>query len=136
VRFIFRLSLCAALTLGLSSTALAMTTTGPVRVAACVVYSRQTGTGGVQMLTPGIDLTNGVQVVLVNDSNKTTKSITVTGHYHGRSVTDSADVALKPGASVSIRRSYYPPSTYVDADAQCKVDKVTFADGTTWMGTP
>lgn len=136
MRRIFYVPICAALMLGFSSTALALTTTGPVRVASCVVYSRQTGNGGVQVLTPGVDLTNGVQVVLVNDSNKTTKSITVTGRYHGRTVTDSADVALKPGASVSIRRSYYPPSTYVDADAECKVDKVEFEDGTVWTASP
>lgn len=131
MRLFFRLSLFAALTLALSSTALAVTTTGPVRVASCIVYSRSTG-GGMHVLTPSVDLTNGVQLVLVNDSNKTTKSVTVTGTYHGRTVTDSADVALKPGASVSIQRSYYPPSTYIDANAQCKVDKVEFADGTTW----
>ncbi len=129
MRRFFSLSFCVAAVLGSTLPAIALTTSGPVRVAACTVFSRQTR-GGV--LTPGLDLTNGVQLTLVNDSTKTTSAITVTGSYHGRSVTDTADFTLKPGASVTFTRSYYPPSTYVDANAQCRVVKVTFADGTTW----
>jgi hypothetical protein len=129
MRRFLTLSICIAAALGSAAPALAITSSGPVRIAACTVFSRQSH-GGV--LTPGLDLTNGVQVTLVNDSTKTTSAITVTGGYHGRSVTDSADVVLKPGASVTFSRSYYPPSTYVDANAQCRVVKVTFSDGTTW----
>jgi hypothetical protein len=136
VRLFFGLSLCAAMTLGVSSTALAVTTASPVRVAACIVYSRNTGSSGVNgVLTPNVDLTNGVQVTLVNDSTKTTSNITVTGSYHGRTVTDTVKVELKPGASMTVRRQYYPPSTYIDADAQCHVMKVDFTDGTSWSGS-
>ena len=133
MRLFFGLSLCAAMTLGISSTALAVTTSSPVRVAACIVYSRSVGANHV--LTPSVDVTNGVQVTLVNDSTKTTSDITVTGSYHGRTVTDSVKVALKPGASMTVQRSYYPPSTYIDANAQCHVVKVDFTDGTSWSSS-
>lgn len=131
MRRLFSLSMCIAAILGSAAPALAMTSSGPVRVAACVVFSRNSPTN---ILTPNVDLTNGVSLTLVNDSTKTTSKITVTGSYHGRTVTDSTAVTLKPGASVTINRSYYPPSTYIDADAQCHVVKVTFTDGTTWSG--
>jgi len=121
--------MCIAAAFGSASPALALTATGPIRVAACVVYNRDTPN---TVLDPGIALTNGVSVTLVNDSHKTTTKITVTGDYHGRHVTDSADVKLKPGSSITITRSYYPPSTYEGADAVCRVTSVSFDDGTSW----
>ena len=129
MRFSLAFSMCMAATLGSVTPALAITSSGPVRVVSCTVWSRN---APHDILTPNVDLTNGVTVMLVNDSNKTTSSVTVTGSYHGRVVTDSAKVMLKPGASVTFQRSYYPPSTYIDPTAQCRVTKVSFTDGTSW----
>ncbi len=132
MRVFFGLGLSVAAGLALMAQALALTTGSPVRVAGCTVWSRQVG--GNSVLTPNISLTNGVTVTLVNESAKTTSAVTVTGSYHGRTVTDTAKVELKPGAMVTFQRSYYPPSTYIDANAQCRVVKVEFADGTSWSG--
>ncbi|HTX02163.1 MAG TPA: hypothetical protein VMD07_00680 [Candidatus Acidoferrales bacterium] len=129
MRTFLALFLFVAAAAGLVTTARAVTASGPVRVASCIVFSRSSPNS---VLTPNVDLTNGVQVTLVNDSDKTTSSVTVTGNYHGRTVTDSAKLTMKPGASVTIARSYYPPSTYIDADAKCRVVHVDFADGTSW----
>ncbi len=79
----------------------------------------------------GVDLTNGVVVTLMNASNKTTQSVTVTGSYHGRVVTDTVDVFIKPGETAEISRRY-TPSPFYDTDAKCYVMKATFTDGTSW----
>ncbi|HTZ54008.1 MAG TPA: hypothetical protein VMB20_03010 [Candidatus Acidoferrum sp.] len=132
MRVFFGLGLSLAAGLALMTQALALVGGSPVRVAACTVWSRQVG--GNSVLTPNVSLTNGVTVTLVNESTKTTSAITVTGSYHGRTVTDTAKVELKPGAMMTVQRSYYPPSTYIDANAQCHVVRVEFTDGTSWSG--
>ncbi len=130
MRAFFGLGLCLAAGLGLMAQALALTSGPPVSVAGCTVWSRQVG--GNSVLTPNISLTNGVTLTLVNDSTKTTSAITVTGSYHGRTITGTEKIELKPGAMVTLQRSYYPPSTYIDAHAQCRVVHVDFSDGTSW----
>jgi hypothetical protein len=132
MRVFLGLGLSVAMGLSLTAQALALTSGSPVRVAACTVWSRQVG--GNSVLTPNVSLTNGVSVTLVNESGKTTSAVTVTGSYHGRTVTETAKLELKPGAMVTLQRSYYPPSTYIDANAQCHVVHVLFADGTSWGG--
>lgn len=105
---------------------LAYTQTSPVIVSACIVNGPLD-----TLMRPGISLTNGVTVILKNVSPKVVKSITVTGNYHGRVVTDSADVTLAPGQSVQINRKYNP-SVFYDTDAKCSITHVVFADGTAW----
>ena len=127
---IFRvLSLTAVAAIAVTAAAPAMTSPSPVTVASCTVVP---ASPTVTAMKPGIDLTNGVLVNLVNNGTKTTQSVTVTGSYHGRTMTDSADIELKPGQSTQIYRQY-TPSVFVDIYAKCRVVKVTFADGTTWV---
>ncbi len=113
----------------MSASALAVTTTpAPVKVTSCTVMFAATGDAiGV----PGVTLTNGVAVVLANESGRTVKSVTVTGDYHGRHETATAPVNLAPGATVMLTR-HFGQSAYVGPDAKCAVISVTFADGTTW----
>lgn len=123
------LPITAIMLLAMSSSALAVTTTpSPVKVTSCTVMFASSGDAiGV----PGVTLTNGVAVVLANESGRTVKSVTVTGDYHGRKETASAPVNLAPGATVMITR-HFTQSAYAGPNAQCAVTSVTFADGTTW----
>jgi len=124
------LPITAILMLSMSSSALAVTmgTPAPVQVTGCTVM--MAGSGNVVGI-PGVTLTNGVTVTLKNTSDKVVKSVTVTGNYHGRHETGSADFTFKPGTSAEITR-HFGQSAYIDPDATCSVTKVVFADGTTW----
>jgi hypothetical protein len=106
----------------------AATSMSPVSVASCTVVP---ASPTVTVMKPGVDLTDGVLVSLVNNGTKTTQSITVTGTYHGRTMTDTVDAEIKPGKTTQIYKQY-TPSVFVDIYAKCSVVKVTFADGTTW----
>lgn len=124
------LPITAIMLLAMSSSALAVTenTPAPVKVTACVVMMAGSGDSIGQ---PGVTLTNGVTVTLMNTSDKVVKSVTVNGDYHGRHESSSAAFDFKPGTSVEITR-HFTQSAYVDPNAKCTVTKVTFADGTTW----
>jgi hypothetical protein len=128
MRITSAISLFAVAALTLAPTALAAQETGPVRVTSCVVLPRDPS---VLVMRPNIDLTNGVTVTLLNASDKTATSITVTGSYHGRVVTDTAKLELKPGQTAQISRQY-EPSVFIDTDAVCHVTAVQFSDGTSW----
>ena len=124
------LPITAIMLLAMSSSALAVTmgAPGPVQVTACVVMMQGTGDTVGQ---PGVTLTNGVTVTLMNKSDKVVKSVTVMGDYHGRHETGTADFTFKPGTTAEITR-HFTQSAFVDPDAKCAVTKVVFADGTTW----
>jgi hypothetical protein len=124
---IFLGSLAAAVLLS-TTAALAVTESAPVKVTACQVYSLSSPGGA---MVPRVTMTNGVLVTIYNASDKTVSGITVTGSYHGREVTDSAKLEIKPGESIEIARRY-TPSVYVDADAQCHVTHAEFTDGSSW----
>jgi hypothetical protein len=128
MRIVQALSLAIVFSAVSAAPALAVTATAPVRVASCTVIPRNPS---VAVMRAGVDYTDGVLVALVNDGTKTTQTITVTGTYHGRTITDSADVTLKPGQTAEITRQYQP-SVFIDIYAQCRVVKVLFTDGTTW----
>lgn len=125
------LPIAAVIALAMTSSALAVTesTQDPVQITACVVNSPITTS--VSVMVPNVSLTNGVTVTMVNRSNKVVTGVTVTGEYHGRHVTDSANFKLPPGGMVSVTR-HYTQSGYIDADARCRVLHVDFADGTSW----
>jgi hypothetical protein len=123
------LPITAIMLLAMSSSALAVTNTpAPVEIKACVVMSASSADS---VLVPGVSLTNGVTVTMTNTSGKTIQSVTVTGDYHGRKETGTAAFQFKPGTTAEITR-HYTQSAYVGPIAQCSVDKVIFADGTTW----
>jgi hypothetical protein len=108
--------------------AFAYSETGPVQVTSCVVN------GPIKDLSRvSFAFTNGVTVDVKNMSKKTATSVTVTGNYHGRVVTDTAKVNIAPGGTTRIERQY-TPSVYIDNVATCHVTQVAFADGTEWHG--
>jgi hypothetical protein len=116
--------------LAMSSSALAVTMGGaaPVAVTGCTVMMAGTGDAVGQ---PGVTLTNGVTVTLINNSGKLVKSVTVSGDYHGRHESATAKFDFKPGTSAEVTR-HFTQSAFVDPNAKCTVTKVVFADGTTW----
>jgi hypothetical protein len=116
--------------LAMSSSALAVTEQGaaPVQVTACVVMMVGTGDGVGQ---PGVTLTNGVTTTLVNNSGKVIEALTVSGDYHGRRESATANFTFEPGTTTEITR-HFTQSAYVDPDAKCRVTHVDFADGTSW----
>jgi hypothetical protein len=131
VRILLALQFLVCAVLATASSAIAQQTTpetGPVRVASCIVMSRDPA---VSVMRPGVSLTNGVTVALVNSSNKTTSAVTVTGNYHGRVVTDTVKLELKPGDTTEVFKQY-TPSVFIDIYADCHVTHVDFTDGTSW----
>jgi len=124
------LPITAIMLLAMSSSALAVTENAPapVVVTACVVM---TVSSADTVMTPGVSLTNGVTVMLKNNSDKVVKSVTVTGDYHGRHETGTAAFTFKPGTTAEITR-HFGQSAFIDTDAKCHVTNVLFADGTSW----
>jgi hypothetical protein len=122
------LSLASVAAFAIASPALAVETgSSPVKVTSCVVASASLN----NPLVEGLSRTNGVTVVIVNTGAKTASAVTIIGTYHGRTVTDVANVALAPGKSLQLTRSY-TPSIYQGPDASCRVTHVVFDDGTSW----
>ena len=83
------------------------------------------------LLVPGVSRTNGVTVMLENTSSKTATAVTVTGSYHGYSVTDTFKAKFEPNVAQMVTRSY-TPQVYQGPNAECKVTHVEYADGSTW----
>jgi hypothetical protein len=123
------LLIAALAMLSMTTSVLAATESGPVKVTACIVNGP--GTVNTTVMIPNVSLTQGVTVTLVNTSDKTATAVTVTGSYHGRVVTDTAKFDFKPGTTAQISRRY-TPSVFIDTDAECHVVHVQFADGTSW----
>jgi hypothetical protein len=76
--------------------------------------------------------TNGVTVTAVNTSPKTVTSFTVNGSYNQSfKVTDTWTGTLLPNATLSIWK-HYQQLPYSGSEAECRVIKVTYTDGTAW----
>src|ERR1700685_3612312 len=92
----------AVAALAIASPAAALETgASPVKVTSCVVASASLN----EPLVEGLSRTNGVTVVIVNTGAKTASAITIIGKYHGRTVTDVANVTLAPGKTMQLTRS-------------------------------
>jgi len=113
--------------LGNAAAATAADSSAPVKVTSCVVASSSVN----MLLQPGISRTNGVTVTFLNSSSKTATAVTISGTYHGKSVTDTVKGKVGPGESAQITRAY-TPVVYQGPDASCHVVHVDFADGTSW----
>ena len=83
------------------------------------------------LLVPGVSRTNGVTVMLENTATKTATAVSVTGTYHGYTVSDVVKGKFEPNQAQMITRSY-TPQVYQGPDAECKVTHVEYADGSTW----
>jgi hypothetical protein len=125
------MEILAALFLGaLTVLPLVSSETSPVKITSCeVAYIDSSG-----IMTSQLQFTNGVTVTATNTSDKPVSSFTVNGSYNGYKVTDSWTGKLLPKGSLSIWK-HYQQLAYVGSKADCRVTKVTFADGTTWAAT-
>lgn len=106
---------------------LASADTSPVTVKSCAVAYITEGS----LILQGMQFTNGVTVTLANNSSKPVSGITVSGTYHGFKVTDSWSGTLVPSGTLSVWKHYHQ-LVYAGPNAECRVIKVTFTDGTTW----
>jgi hypothetical protein len=122
--------LAAACILISTAPAFAVTSTEapPVKITSCVVQRDDTKSNSL----PGPAYTNGVTGVAVNTTTKTIKDIQVSGVYNGVTVTDTIEGPFAPGSTTTIHKTHIQ-MVYTGPDADCVLNHVTFADGTTWQ---
>jgi hypothetical protein len=72
--------------------------------------------------------------MFTNTGAKTATAVTVTGSYHGYSVTDTFKGTFEPNVEGMVTRSY-TPQVYQGPEAVCNVTHIEYADGSTWPAT-
>jgi len=112
----------------------AAATAGPLSISSCVVAR------GAQMAAFGIPhadttFTDGVTVVVKNESTKQIVSSVLSGTYDGVVITDTIKAPLAAGATATWSKKH-TPLIYSGPNASCRVDRVDFADGTSWTAPP
>lgn len=122
------MEILAALFLGvLTMFPVITTSSSPIKLKCDVAYITESG-----IVTSQMQFTNGVTVTAVNTSPKTVTSFTVNGSYNKSfKVTDSWTGTLLPNATLSFWK-HYQQLPYSGSTAECRVIKVTYADGTSW----
>jgi len=109
-------------------------TAGPLSISSCVVAR------GAAMAAFGIphadtEFTDGVTVVVKNTSTKQIVSSVLSGTYDGVVITDTVKAPLAGGATATWSKKH-TPLVYNGPNASCRVDRVDFADGTSWTAPP
>ncbi len=122
------MEILAALFLGVLTLFPVVTTeSSPIKLKCEVAYITASG-----IVTSQMQYTNGVTVTAVNTSPKTVTSFTVNGSYNKSfKVTDTWTGTLLPNATLSIWK-HYQQLPYSGSEAECRVIKVTYTDGTAW----